>query len=410
MKRKWNAFIRAIDIPFDPFDEQSIRENLISSLVNLMILLGTVGIFLLGILRGIDSRIFHVAAIFTLVMIIARAGVQRGKSRIVSLLFLGFSWVFLTAMILLLENGLRAPVYIAVQLFLVVYAGLLHGRKAVMVISALSVIASGSVAFMELQGFFLTEPKVPDVRFSIIALFIFVPTIGFLIIRTLENLQLSISLYREESKIRYASEQQVKFLNQELEHAYETTLEGWSRALELKDKETEGHSSRVTELTIEVAKKFDFDEKALKYIYYGALLHDIGKMGIPDDILNKPGVLTPEEREIINQHPIYAFEMLKDIEYLQPAISIPYSHHENWDGTGYPQGLQGEEIPFPARIFSVVDNWDALTSDRPYRNAWSKEKTMKYIKEQSGKKFDHQVVEVFVNQIINTTGFLKNAS
>ncbi|MFL7869676.1 MAG: HD-GYP domain-containing protein [Anaerolineales bacterium] len=110
---------------------------------------------------------------------------------------------------------------------------------------------------------------------------------------------------------------------------------------------------------------------------------------------------TPEERAIINQHPIYAFEMLKDIEYLQQAISIPYSHHENWDGTGYPQGLQGEEIPLPARIFSVVDNWDALTSDRPYRNAWSKEKAYNYIKEQSGKKFDPQVVEIFVTQVVN---------
>ena len=397
MKQKWNEFIRAIDIPFNPFDERSIRDNLISSLINLLILLGALGVILLGILRGIGSMIFLVAVIFVIIMLIARAGVQRGKSQIVSLLLLGFSWVFLTGIILYLENGLRAPVYIATQLFLVVYAGLLHGRKAVIVISILSIFVSASVAVAESQGIFLTEAKVPDIRFSLIALFVFVPTIGFLITRTLENLQLSISLYREEARIRYESEQKVKFLNQELEHAYETTLEGWSRALELKDKETEGHSSRVTELTIEVARKFDFDENAIKYVYYGALLHDIGKMGIPDEILNKPGALTPEERAIINQHPIYAFEMLKDIEYLQPSISIPYSHHENWDGTGYPQGLQGEEIPFPARIFSVVDNWDALTSDRPYRNAWSKEKTLNYIKEQSGKKFDPQVVEVFLN-------------
>ena len=399
MRQKWNKLIRSIDIPFNPLDENSNRDNIASSLINLIILIGLLGLILLEILRGIKSEIFLVAVVIVAIMALARVGVQRGKSQIISLLFLGFAWVSFTATILFLENGLRAPVYIATQLFLVVYAGLMHGRKAVIVVSVLTLTVSGIVAFMESRGIFLMEPRIPDVRFSIIALFIFIPTIGFLLTRTLENLQLSISLYRNESRIRYESEQNVKQLNQELELAYQTTLEGWSRALELKDKETEGHSHRVTDLTIEVAEKFDFDENAIRYVYYGALLHDIGKMGIPDEILNKPGELTSEERAIINQHPIYAFEMLKDIEYLQQAISIPYSHHENWDGTGYPQGLQGEEIPLPARIFSVVDNWDALTSDRPYRNAWKKEKVLNYIKEQSGKKFDPQVVEIFVNQV-----------
>ena len=399
MRQKWNKLIRSIDIPFNPLDENSNRDNIASSLINLIILIGLLGLILLEILRGIKSEIFLVAVVIVAIMALARVGVQRGKSQIISLLFLGFAWVSFTATILFLENGLRAPVYIATQLFLVVYAGLMHGRKAVIVVSVLSLTVSGIVTFMESRGIFLMEPRIPDVRFSIIALFIFIPTIGFLLTRTLENLQLSISLYRNESRIRYESEQNVKQLNQELELAYQTTLEGWARALELKDKETEGHSHRVTDLTIEVAEKFDFDENAIRYVYYGALLHDIGKMGIPDEILNKPGELTSEERAIINQHPIYAFEMLKDIEYLQQAISIPYSHHENWDGTGYPQGLQGEEIPLPARIFSVVDNWDALTSDRPYRNAWKKEKVLNYIKEQSGKKFDPQVVEIFVNQV-----------
>ena len=401
MKQIWYDLVRSIDKPFDPLDENSNRDNLVSSLINLTILIGFFGLILLEILRGINSEIFLVAVFVVAIIIFARIGVQRGKSQIVSLLFLGFAWVSFTAMILFLENGLRAPVYIATQLFLVVYAGLLHGRKAVIMVSVLSLVVSGIVAFMESQGIFFMEPRIPDVRFSIIALFIFIPTVGFLITRALENLQLSISLYRNESKIRYESEQNVKLLNQELKLAYETTLEGWARALELKDRETEGHSRRVTDLTVEVAKKFDFDDNAIRYVYYGALLHDIGKMGIPDEILNKPGKLTSEERAIINQHPVFAFNMLKDIEYLQPAISIPYSHHENWDGTGYPQGLQGEEIPLPARIFSVVDNWDALTSNRPYRNAWSKERTFNYIKEQSGKKFDPQVVELFLNQVVN---------
>jgi putative nucleotidyltransferase with HDIG domain len=410
MNQKWNELIRSIDLPFDPHNEKTNQENLVSALINLILLIGFVGLILLGVLRGVASKIFPEAFFFVIISFLARIGVQRGKSQIISFLFLGFAWVSLTAMILFSENGLRAPVYIGIQLFMVVYAGLLHGRKAVVAISALSLGVSGIVAFMESQGVFLTEPKIPDVHFSIIALSVFVLVIGFLIVRTLENLQLSISMYREEAKIRSESEQQVKHLNQELEVAYETTLEGWARALELRDKETEGHSRRVTDLTIKIARKFNFDDEAIRYIYYGALLHDIGKMGIPDEILNKPAVLTPDEREIINNHPRYAFEMLKDIQYLQPAIPIPYSHHENWDGTGYPQGLQGEEIPLSARIFSVIDNWDALTSNRPYRESWSKDKTIEYLKEQSGKKFDPQVVEVFVNEIINTTGFLKNAS
>jgi hypothetical protein len=190
-------------------------------------------------------------------------------------------------------------------------------------------------------------------------------------------------------------------LYNELRQAYQTTLEGWARALELRDKETEGHSRRVTEISVAISRKLGLAEGEIRYIYYGALLHDIGKMGIPDEILNKPGPLTLEEREVVNQHPLYAYELLKEIEYLQPAISIPYSHHENWDGTGYPQGLQGEDIPLSARIFSVVDNWDALTSDRPYRRAWSRQKTIKYIQAQSGKMFDPQIVALFTEFIIS---------
>ncbi len=189
----------------------------------------------------------------------------------------------------------------------------------------------------------------------------------------------------------------INFMRDRAEKAYQSTLEGWARALELRDKETEGHSRRVVSLAVDIARKLGLDEEKIKYVYYGALLHDIGKMAIPDAILLKPGSLTPEERAIINQHPTYAFEMLKDIEYLRPALAIPYSHHENWDGSGYPQGLKGEAIPLLARIFAVVDNWDALTTDRPYRKAWSQERTIAYLKEQRGKKFDPLIVDVFIN-------------
>jgi putative nucleotidyltransferase with HDIG domain len=151
--------------------------------------------------------------------------------------------------------------------------------------------------------------------------------------------------------------------------AYDNTLEGWAKALELRDKETEGHSERVTNLTVRLARALGVQGEALVNIRRGALLHDIGKMGIPDSILHKNGPLDARERKLIEQHPQYAYNMLKHIDYLQAALEIPYCHHERWDGKGYPQGLHGEEIPLSARMFMVVDVYDALTSDRPYRKA-----------------------------------------
>jgi len=185
--------------------------------------------------------------------------------------------------------------------------------------------------------------------------------------------------------------------NAELEIAYSATLEGWVRALDLRDKETEGHTKRVTALTRLLAKSMGVDDEALVHITRGALLHDIGKMAIPDGILLKPGALTDEERELIQRHPIYAFEMLKPIKFLHPALDIPYCHHEKWDGSGYPRGLKGEEIPFAARIFAVVDVWDALVSNRPYRKGIAPADVRKSIREQSGIHFDPRVVEAFLS-------------
>ena len=185
--------------------------------------------------------------------------------------------------------------------------------------------------------------------------------------------------------------------NAELQIAYEATLQGWVRALDLRDKETEGHTQRVTVLTQKLACKLDVPETDLVHIKRGALLHDIGKMGIQDGILLKPGKLTEEERELIKQHPILAYEMLRPIEFLKPAIEIPYCHHEKWDGTGYPRGLRGEQIPLAARIFSVVDVWDALTSVRPYRNPMERGEARQYIHEQSGTHFDPRVVDAFLD-------------
>lgn len=184
---------------------------------------------------------------------------------------------------------------------------------------------------------------------------------------------------------------------QELEIAYQATLEGWVRALDLRDNETEDHTKRVTFLTQKLAREMGLDEQVIIDITRGALLHDIGKMAIPDGILLKPGPLDEDDRAIINKHPLYAYEMLSPIKFLQPALDIPYCHHEKWDGSGYPRGLKGENIPFAARIFSVVDVWDALISDRPYRKRFLPSDALKNIREFSGSYFDPRIVDAFLS-------------
>ncbi|MCL5429402.1 MAG: HD domain-containing protein [Chloroflexi bacterium] len=185
----------------------------------------------------------------------------------------------------------------------------------------------------------------------------------------------------------------------DLETAYEATLEGWVRAIDMRDHEIEGHSKRVTEMILDLANSFGLTQEKLIHLGRGALLHDIGKLRVPDAILLKPGKLTDDEWEIMRNHPIYAYHMLSQIAFLEPALEIPYCHHEKWDGTGYPRGLKGKEIPLAARLFTVVDVWDALRSDRPYRKAWSKTKALKYMKEQSGKFFDPEIVDMFLKRI-----------
>jgi len=185
----------------------------------------------------------------------------------------------------------------------------------------------------------------------------------------------------------------------DLMEAYDTTLEGWARALELRDKETENHSRRVTELTVILAEAMDIRGEDLIHIRRGAILHDIGKMGVPDEILRKPGKLTKEEFQIIKQHPKHSWALLSRIPFLERATDIPYCHHERWDGSGYPRGLKGEEIPLAARIFSIIDVWDAVQSERPYNHAWSREKAIEYLKECSGKHFDPKCVAVFLDLV-----------
>jgi putative nucleotidyltransferase with HDIG domain len=185
----------------------------------------------------------------------------------------------------------------------------------------------------------------------------------------------------------------------ELRKTYDLTLEAWANILEYRDKEAEGHSRRVVDLSTRLAQAVGLGTEQIAHLRRGALLHDIGKLVIPDEILLKPGELNNAERSFLQKHPVYAMKMLSQISFLQPCIDVAYSHHERWDGLGYPEGLKGEAIPLPARIFAVVDQWDALSSDRPYRRAWTREKVIAYMQENAGKIYDPEILKVFLTII-----------
>jgi len=201
--------------------------------------------------------------------------------------------------------------------------------------------------------------------------------------------------FEDISKRRHADEA-LQHANEELAQAYDATLEGWANALDLREHETAGHSRHVVDGTVQLAQDLGITGEQLVYIRRGAFLHDIGNIGIPDSILLKPSPLNTEEWNIMRKHPQYGYDLLKKIAFLNPSVDIPYRHHERWDGTGYPDGLKVEEIPLAARIFAVVDVWDALQSDRPYRKAWTKDEAIAYLREQSGKYFDPGIVEKFL--------------
>jgi len=210
-------------------------------------------------------------------------------------------------------------------------------------------------------------------------------------IKTITRLNRYRLLLEESEKLECA--------HRDLEEAYDSTIQGWARALELRDYESAGHSRRVTEMTLVVSRAYGLSEEEIPHIRRGALLHDIGKMAMPDSILLKAGPLTAEEWVMMKKHTCFARDLLSPIRFLQPAVEIPYLHHEKWDGSGYPEGRAGREIPVSARIFAVVDVWDALTSDRPYKKAWSCEKTIEHIRGLRGTHFDPEIVDLFLKII-----------
>lgn len=392
-----NKFKCLVDIPFEPASQQQNKINIVISLINMGMIITLVYILPTIALRGWLSNQVIFTFVLLGILLLARMGINKGFVNQVSLLLMISVWVLVIFLFLFLENGLRAPIYTVMIAFLITYAGLLHGRFGATLITTFTLIISASVVLGESQGYYLTTPRVSNVYWTLFGQMIFFTAITFLVNRTVSNLQQSIIFIQTEKDNLQKAQMEVKNLHEQLQAAYDTTLQGWSQALELRDKETLGHSRRVTEMTIELSRAMGIsDEKELQQIRYGALLHDIGKMGIPDYILLKPGPLNTEEWKIMKQHPVLAHQMLSNISYLAHALDIPYSHHERWDGTGYPQGLKGNEIPLRARIFAIVDVWDALSTDRPYRSAWPAEKVHAYILEKSGSQFDPLVEKTFL--------------
>ena len=211
-----------------------------------------------------------------------------------------------------------------------------------------------------------------------------------------QNKALEVQASSRNITERKQSQVALQRAHEDLQDAYDKTIEGWVLALDLRDRETEGHTQRVTAMAIRLARELGCTEEELVHIRRGALLHDMGKMGIPDEILQKPGPLTEEEWLIMRKHPLYAYQMLSPISYLNQALIIPYYHHERWDGSGYPHGLKGEDIPLFARLFAVVDVWDALSSDRPYRKRLPPKQVIQYLEIEAGRLFDPEIVRRFL--------------
>jgi hypothetical protein len=316
---------------------------------------------------------------------------RKGHVRLAGTIYTILAWLYINYTTLN-TGGVRA-VGFGGNLAILIVAALLIEIRAVAAFGLAAILMGFGLAFLQSRG--ILSPLPAHVSFYTSWV-----TQTALIIWITGIIYVAMDDIRRALRRSLSAEKDVRKLNQELVLAYKTTLEGWAKALELRDKETEGHSRRVTELTDLLALKLGLSQEELVPIHYGSLLHDIGKMGIPDTILHKTTELTIEERKIVEMHPTTAFNLLKSIEYLQEAMDIPFYHHEKWNGEGYPNGLKGEAIPLPARIFAVVDVWDALSHDRLYRDAWPTEKIIAYMQEQSGKHFDPRVVEVFLTNVI----------
>ena len=308
-------------------------------------------------------------------------------------------WAFLISGLALgIMNLLIAALNGSGTIYLVmmpVYAFILGGEKTGWTTMSLSLIVIICVAVFYIIGT-IPLPLAIDIR-SPMRWISSITTLAML-------LAIAVVLLRQFYRLQLKTLKAEQDISAKLRQAYDSTLEGWAKALELRDHETEGHCRRVTELSLEIAKAMGLNDEELVNVYRGALLHDIGKMGIPDSVLLKPDKLTEAEWKVMKQHPVYGRDMLEPINYLNRSIDIPYHHHEKWNGGGYPTGLKGEQIPLIARIFTVVDVWDALTSDRPYRKAWSGQEALSYLEQRADIDFDPEVVKSFKMVLLNDSG------
>ncbi len=364
-------FAKLIDF-FKPPEYDSIEQTQRARFLHFALFVSAGACILLGMMNmpgttALDEFLFIVGGI-SLLCIPAN---RRGYYTPVALFFTGLLLALITYS-LIAGVGLKDAGLMAYPIFIVL-ASYLFNKKAVLYTTLLSI---GSIVFVYYHG---EKGFTPPARYSdkdqLKVILVLLPAVGFLFWVIVDNWEK---------------------ITRRLRDTYDLTLAGWGQALEFRDHETQGHSQRVVETTIALAKQLGIHRHELDHIRRGALLHDIGKMAIPDAILLKNGGLSDAEWEIVKKHPVHARKMLENIPFLKPALDIPYSHHEWWDGTGYPEGLLKDAIPFAARIFAVVDVWDALISDRPYRPAWPEEKVLDYIRDQSGKQFDPQVVEAFL--------------
>jgi HD-GYP domain-containing protein (c-di-GMP phosphodiesterase class II) len=280
-------------------------------------------------------------------------------------------------------DGVRDPGLMAYPIFIMV-GTLLFGKRAAPYFAITVVLSLVGIVALEVSG--QIHPHVGPTRFSILIPMVTLLGVAAGIVW--------IIVGNMEADLKRAVDSQA-----ELSKNYDLTLEAWAKVMEYRDRETEGHSRRLVELGTRLAHAMGLPELDILQLQRGALLHDIGKLAIPDEVLLKPGSLNDDELKVMQRHPLYARQMLAGIPFLQPCIAVAYSHHERWDGQGYPEGLKGEEIPLSARLFAVIDTWDALNSERVYRPAWPLDKITAYLKDNAGVKFDPHVVEVFLEMM-----------
>jgi putative nucleotidyltransferase with HDIG domain len=356
---------------FHPPTYQSFERTQRAKVLHVTLLVSVVGCILLGFQNfspdtNLDIVLFAASGIFFLGVLLNKMGYYYTVATFITLMILA-----LITYSLIDGVGVWDAAMLAYPFF-ILFASFLFSKKMSPVATMLSAASVALVYYLDQRG--LLDPANFYPGAQVINIVILIAAVGFLMWTIMGNWEKSLT---------------------NLQETYDLTLAGWAKALEYRDRETEGHSQRVTGLCIELASRLGVPENELENVRRGALLHDIGKMAIPDGILLKEGSLTEEDWVIVKKHPIYAKNLIEGIPFLRPALDIPYCHHERWDGSGYPQGLSGEEIPLVARIFAVIDVWDALLSDRSYRKAWPEEKTREYIQEQAGVLFDPKVVEAF---------------